>query len=157
MQRPFCHVRLLLLMLSFTALGGCGSAPSSPAALVGPASVAARDSVTATTVAAPSPPPSSHQPPASLLRVHFIDVGQGDSIFLQAPDGATALIDGGYDNGMALAYLKEQKVGKVDVMIVSHPHADHIGGLVEVLKAMPVGVVWTSGASHTTGTYEALL
>lgn len=91
------------------------------------------------------------------LEVHVIDVGQGDSILIRTPEGKTALIDGGYDNGLALAYLRAQGINHIDVMVASHPHADHIGGLVEVLNALPVRGFWTSGASHTTGTYERLL
>lgn len=91
------------------------------------------------------------------LQVHFINVGQGDSIFIQTPEGTTALIDGGSGNGLALQYLQTQGVKQIDVMIASHPHADHIGGLVEVLQAMPVGVVWTSGATHSTSTFERFL
>lgn len=91
------------------------------------------------------------------LAVHVIDVGQGDSILIHAPDGTTALIDGGYDNGQALAYLRDQAIQRIDLLIASHPHADHIGGLVEVLRALPVGAIWTSGATHTTGTFEAFL
>lgn len=91
------------------------------------------------------------------LNVFFIDVGQGDSIFIQTPSGHTALIDGGYDNGLALAFLQSLGIEAVDTLIVSHPHADHIGGLVAVLQAMPIGSIWTSGASHNTEIYEQLL
>jgi competence protein ComEC len=91
------------------------------------------------------------------LRVHFIDVGQGDSILIQAPSGATMLIDGGYPGTGALAYLTELGITRIDVMVASHPHADHIGGLVDVLRALPVGDVWTSGAVHGTGTFEQFL
>jgi competence protein ComEC len=94
---------------------------------------------------------------AGQLRVHFIDVGQGDGILLEGPDGATALIDGGYDGDGALEYLRAHGIDRIDAMIVSHPHADHIGGLPAVLDAMPVGAVWTSGASHTTGIFEEFL
>lgn len=91
------------------------------------------------------------------LHVHFIDVGQGDGIFIQSPAGTTVLIDGGYDNGLALAYLQQQGIERVDTVIASHPHADHIGGLTEVMHALPVGGVWTSGASHTTSYFERFL
>lgn len=91
------------------------------------------------------------------LQVHFIDVGQGDSIFIQTPEGVTALIDGGPGNGTALRFLQAKGIDRIDVMIASHPHADHIGGLIEILHTMPVGVVWTSGAVHNTGTFERFL
>jgi competence protein ComEC len=93
----------------------------------------------------------------NLLRVHFIDVDQGDSILIQAPDDTTVLIDGGYDNGSAVSYLRSIGISSIDSIVATHPHADHIGGLIEVMRAFRVGGVWTSGAAHTTGTFEAFL
>jgi beta-lactamase superfamily II metal-dependent hydrolase len=91
------------------------------------------------------------------FQVHFIDVGQGDSILIQAPDGTTALIDGGNANGEALAYLQSLGVQHITAIIATHPHADHIGGLIDVMNALPVDAIWTSGAIHTTGIYERFL
>lgn len=91
------------------------------------------------------------------LSVHFVDVGQGDSILIQGPDGATALIDGGNSNGEALAYLQRLGISQLDIVLLTHPHADHVGGLVAVMDALPVGGVWTSGAYNTTGIFERFL
>ena len=107
----------------------------------------------------PLPTPTA-QPAAAqsnLLRVHFVDVGQGDAILIQGPDGTTALIDGGDTNTGIVQYLKGVGVQKIDMMIATHPHADHIGGLVQVLKAIPVARVITNGEMHTTITYEHFL
>lgn len=101
--------------------------------------------------------PTSDPSASNRLEVHFIDVGQGDSILIRTPTRHTALIDGGGENGLALDYLRSLGVTKLDSVIVSHPHADHIGGLVQILNAVPVGGIWTSGASHTTYVYERLL
>jgi competence protein ComEC len=101
---------------------------------------------------APVPPP-----PTGILEVHFIDVGQGDSIFIRTPDGSTALIDGGSAGSSALSYLQHQGITKLDVVVATHPHEDHIGGLISILNTMMIGGVWTSGASHTTDTYERFL
>ena len=94
---------------------------------------------------------------AGLLEVHFIDVGQGDSIFIRTPDGKTALIDGGPGRSGVLAYLQAHGVTALDVVVATHPHEDHIGGLIAVMDSLPVGGIWTSGASHTTLTYERFL
>jgi competence protein ComEC len=95
--------------------------------------------------------------PKQNLEVHFIDVGQGDGILLRAPDGTTALIDGGPTSSNTLGYLKSQGITKLDLVIVTHPHADHIGGLIAVLSTLPVDGIWTNGAYHTTRIYERLL
>jgi beta-lactamase superfamily II metal-dependent hydrolase len=93
------------------------------------------------------------------LTVHFIDVGQGDAVLVQAPSGKRMLVDGGpaETSDRLVSYLKRHGVSSVDVVVATHPHADHIGGLLEVLKAFSVGLVVDSGKIHTTTTYERFL
>ncbi len=90
------------------------------------------------------------------LRVHFIDVGQGDSTLVQSPDGSTILIDGGPMDAypQLVGYLKAAGVEKIDLLIATHPDGDHIGGLLKVLEAFPVVTVLDSGKEHTTLTYQ---
>jgi competence protein ComEC len=91
------------------------------------------------------------------LLVHFIDVGEGDSILIVAPDGKTALIDGGEPGSGAVAYLSTLGLKRLDMVVATHPHSDHIGGLVEVLKTYPVFTVVTNGQSDSTPIYESFL
>jgi len=93
---------------------------------------------------------------ANPLRVHFIDVGQGDSTLVQCPDGSTVLIDGGPMGAypQLVGYLKEAGVEKIDLLIATHPDGDHIGGLLKVLETFPVVTVLDSGKEHTTLTYQ---
>lgn len=95
----------------------------------------------------------------SKLNVHFLDVGQGDSIFIQAPNGKTMLIDAGTKEygSTVIAYLKSKNVKKLDYVVATHPDADHIGGLGAVLESFTVGEFINSGKVHTTVTYENLL
>jgi beta-lactamase superfamily II metal-dependent hydrolase len=89
------------------------------------------------------------------LKVVFIDVGQGDSTLVILPNGKSVLIDGGErDMGDAvLSTIKDMHVAKIDVIVATHPHADHIGGLISVMNQLPVGKVVDSGQDYTTNTY----
>ncbi len=89
------------------------------------------------------------------LRVHFIDVGQGDSTLVQCPDGSNILIDGGsvFSYPFLIEYLKNLGLEKIDLLVASHPHGDHIGGLIKVLETFPVGTVLDSGKEHTSEYY----
>ena len=100
--------------------------------------------------------------PAHLFKATFLDVGQGDSIFLQFPYGGNMLIDGGeggrYDMGRrVVAYLHRQGVRRINIILLSHPHDDHVGGLITVLRNLPVGLVLDSGQAHTSYSYEEFL
>jgi len=90
--------------------------------------------------------------------IHFIDVGQGDSALIQY-NGTTILIDAGEaDEGPAIVtYLKHQEISDIDILIATHPHSDHIGGMQDVLKNFNVRNVIDSGMPHTTTTYQKFL
>lgn len=90
------------------------------------------------------------------LRAYFLDVGQGDSIYIRTPRGQSVLIDGGNnDQGERLVnYLKSLNVKQIDALVATHPDADHIGGLDNVLKNIKVQNVYTPKITHTTKTYE---
>ena len=102
---------------------------------------------------APSPAPT---PPDTILRVTFLDVGQGDAVLLQAPEGQTALIDAGR-GGDIVPLLRELGVEQIDIMVATHPHADHIGGMAGVIESIPVRFFMDNGAPHTTATYRGLI
>lgn len=92
------------------------------------------------------------------LEVHFIDVGQGDSILIKQGD-TNMLIDAGerHKGGDVLAYLAKQDVATLDYIIGTHPHSDHIGGLPDVIDALEVKNIILPDKSHTTQIFEKLL
>ncbi len=92
------------------------------------------------------------------LTVYFLDVGQGDSILVQFGD-KNMLVDGGVkDMGpRVVSCLESLGVEQIDVMVLTHPHEDHVGGLISVLKSFEVKKVLDSGQAHTTRTYENFL
>ncbi len=96
---------------------------------------------------------------ASNLIVNFIDIGQGDSELIQLPDGKNILIDAGDREASQklLTFFKDRKIKKLDLVIISHPHLDHYGGLLGVIKEIPVTQVYDSGAPTSSTTYLTLL
>jgi competence protein ComEC len=96
---------------------------------------------------------------AAQLTVSVIDVGQGDSILVEFPNGQDMLVDAGdRDAGPSVVeYLRSRGVKRIDVLVASHPHADHIGGVARVLAAFPVGKVWDSGYNSGSRAQESFL
>lgn len=96
------------------------------------------------------------------LQVHYIDVGQGDSILVSC-DGENILIDGGdtYAADAILGYLKKQEITKLDYVIATHPHADHIGSLDDVMDEIETESIIMPKIKDsevpTTKVYERLL
>lgn len=93
------------------------------------------------------------------MQVHFIDVGQGDASLIVTPNGKHILIDAGPNSSeLALeAYLEQCSVDSIELMILSHPHEDHIGGADRVLNRFKTEKVLLSQSPATTTTYEKLL
>ena len=77
------------------------------------------------------------------LKIHFIDVGEGDAIFIEAPNGQTALIDAGnlITGFRVVEYLKENNIQNLDYLIFTHLDLDHIGGAFFVMQMMDVGKI----------------
>ena len=97
------------------------------------------------------------------LRVTVIDVSQGDATLVQFPSGRTLLVDGGpktfsYDAGekIVVPFLK-RTVSKLDALIVTHPHSDHLGGVESVLRSIPVGKVFDAGHRAESSIYRKYL
>ncbi|WP_255488076.1 ComEC/Rec2 family competence protein [Ornithinibacillus hominis] len=100
-----------------------------------------------------SVPVQSHQAPK--MEVHFINVGQGDSIYIKTPNKKHILIDGGppMAGKKVVRYLKGLGIDKIDLMIATHPDRDHIGGLPAVMKEFKVKEILDSGKLHITRAY----
>lgn len=89
------------------------------------------------------------------LSVYYLDVGQGDSTLVKASDGSTILIDTGrHDQDEIVSLLQTYDVTKIDLLVLTHGHADHIGQTKQVLQSFPVKEVWMSGDIHTSKTFE---
>lgn len=97
--------------------------------------------------------PENGPPPLNELQVHFIDVGQGDSILIDFGSDEI-LIDGGGRSPGVTDYISEYIDGSLEVMVATHPHADHIGGLIKVLEVFQVEEIWLNGDTSTSKTYQ---
>ncbi len=98
--------------------------------------------------------------PDGRLELAMLDIGQGDAIFIRAPSGATALIDGGPDPDLLMRRLGEvlpfwQR--HLDVMLLTHPHQDHVAGLLPALERFSVGLILDPGRHYHNPTYPRFL
>lgn len=93
------------------------------------------------------------------MRVHYIDVKQGDSTFIEFPNDKTMLIDAGKkeQGSNVVNYIKNLGYNKIDYVVGTHPDADHIGGLATVIESFAIGSIYMPKKSSTTQTYLNLL
>lgn len=91
------------------------------------------------------------------VKVHFIDIGQGDSIFIEVL-GKNILIDAGEKEHAQtiIDYLKTYDVEKLDLVFVTHPHEDHLGGMGEVLSSFEIGEFYMPDKEIVTKSYERM-
>ncbi len=93
------------------------------------------------------------------LRLHVIDVGQGDALLVQAPGGKTALVDTGPAGARRtlVQYLRAQGVRRIDLLVHSHAHADHVGNTAAIIETFDVGAVLDPGFPHPAKAYQRAL
>ena len=89
--------------------------------------------------------------------VDFLDIGQGDSILVRSPEGKAALIDAGPTRDGAIRTLKSKGIRSIDIVIVTHHHSDHYGGMEQVILNYKPKYFVATGSSHTTRGYLKLL
>jgi competence protein ComEC len=92
----------------------------------------------------------------NVATIDVLDVGQGDAILIRSPEGKTALIDAGPSHEI-VALLRKMGVTSIDLVVVSHHHADHYGGMYEVIREFHPRVFLATNSSHTTPMYLKLL
>src|SRR5262249_40169719 len=102
----------------------------------------------------PEPVPG---PVSGKLVIRFLDIGQGDAELIQLADGQTILIDSGDRGAPTVDLLKQYGVKQINLAIATHPHADHIGEMRDILRAFKVDEFWDSGFNHSTATYANML
>jgi competence protein ComEC len=157
--------RYLFALISFIIIflfSGCGQEPLQPKDIAQRKENITEKSLPAENDEAHSTEENKATPTdLSELKVHFIDVGQGDSTLLQFSDDGedfTILIDAGNWTGdEVVQYLKEQHVSQIDIAVGTHPDADHIGQLDQVINTFNVGEVWLSGNTNPSQTFQRLL
>ena len=93
------------------------------------------------------------------MAVHFLDVGQGDSIFAELPGGKTMLVDAAenYHGDGIIGYLLGRGCSRIDYLVATHPHADHIGSMEYIVRHFEVGEVWMPNVAANTAMFEKLL
>ena len=89
--------------------------------------------------------------------VVVLDIGQGDAILVYGGDERFALIDGGPDPALLVDKLRDYRVRSIELMVLTHVHADHATGLLGVVGRIPIGAVWAATDPHSSGASDELM
>ena len=103
--------------------------------------------------------PRTQSVPDGELSVHFLDVDQGDSILIIAPNGESMLIDTSISkmDDVIIEYLRSVGIKKLDYLVLTHPDGDHIGSATKILEQIGANAVYMTDKIHTTKTFEKLI
>lgn len=139
-KKRWTIILILLFLLSF--LGGCSTGSST----VKEQNVLSLDN-------------QKNDSKSGQLEICFIDCGQGDAILIKTPAGEYMLVDGGNsEEGDNISkFLRNQGVKQLAVIVGTHPHSDHIGGLAKIIDSFPVEKVYLPRVTHNTSAFETLL
>ncbi len=142
--------KLFIIILALVFLSGCANVRQNRAAH--------KSDLQNSLPAQTQSEPNAQEKPA-VLKVHFMDVGQGDSVFIELPDGRNMLVDAGTrgSESAIMDYLRGRGVKKVDFVVGTHPHEDHIGSLDAVIKDFEIGQVIMPEATTNTRVFYNLL
>lgn len=104
-------------------------------------------------------PPQTVGNNSAALSVLFINVGQADSILVTMSTGQAMLIDAGESDSADAIYeeLDQRNIGRIDILIATHPHADHIGGMSKIVERYDIGTVYMSDEKSDSATYQKLI
>ncbi len=150
MKKSFSLLVTILLTLSFIC--GCSEIPAKQTETIYPEQTA---KTTETLVEG-----MNINPIYKDIKVHFIDVGQGDCEFIELPNGQTMLIDAGnsHNGSEIIDYIENIfQYDEIDFVVATHPHSDHIGGMAEVINHFDIGAMYMPEKVHTTYDFENLL
>ncbi|ADL07605.1 ComEC/Rec2 family competence protein [Thermosediminibacter oceani] len=95
-------------------------------------------------------------PSRGFLEVNFLDVGQADSIFIIFPGGSTMLVDAGNndDAKTVINYIRKKGIKRIDAVVATHPHEDHIGAMDDVIHTFDIGKIYMPRVTTTTKTFR---
>jgi competence protein ComEC len=165
-----CGLALSILVIAVTLGTGTGTPWRAPTIWTFRLSMAALGLMTALVAIHPFSP----RLPSGILEITALDCGQGDSLFLVLPDKTTMLVDASGSRNRSTSegafqgrlwdpgedtvspYLWSRGVKKIDIVVLSHPHEDHLGGLFAVVRNFPIGEFWHA-ANSATPAYSGLL
>lgn len=158
-MRYFRKSVLPVLILVLLLCGCAGANLYSAKTATEPAGTSAGSAATTQESSAGQGGASAEIKPDGLLKAHFIDVGQADCIYIELPNSENMLIDAGNngDRDTILDYLDSQGVKKLDHVIGTHPHEDHIGSLDAVINNYDIGKIYMPQVSSNTKTFEDVL
>ncbi|HAH30974.1 MAG TPA: hypothetical protein DCL44_01520 [Elusimicrobia bacterium] len=164
-NRSFLAITILTSLLFLQSAAGAFAADaveslqnSDPFASITGASPETPDNIPAVPVPPASPAASADdaQFSSGTLRAYFIDVGQGDSEYIELPNGKNVLIDGGpapaSGDPLVAQFLRQHNVTKIDYVLLTHPHSDHYAGLDYVFSHFPVGSFYDTQADNNGST-----